>query len=178
MGIDDFALLCLALRCEPDDLLAGDQNIQLSPTASGSLKDLRSIIKGAMGEMSFTAVDRPEAREIKELFSKDLSEIFATNRDVWERLMPGASIGAAVDAEESAKGETETRVARSLSVPAWHVAVAAFGLWGHSLTDERERRVTELLSPSTPANSARTIRGHVTHELVTEIRHRLEEVKA
>lgn len=174
LTVADFLLVCVALLCAPNELLNGNGHVALSPTSSGRLEDVRRLLAGRNEELKWGAIDRPATRKAKSkpFDVKHLNE----NMETWERLMPGATWDQAEAAEESAKGEAETRTARALRVPGWQVGAAAFGLWGHSLTAEREQRVKDLLDPSTPTHSARTIRGHVTHQLVGEIRLRLEEV--
>lgn len=71
------------------------------------------------------------------------------------------------------RGEAERFQARKLGVPAEEVMAASIGLFGLSLTDERDARIGILgLSASET-----TQRGHITRDLARKIRERLEAEK-
>lgn len=73
------------------------------------------------------------------------------------------------------RGETEKRAASALGVEPRRLAVAAVKLWGHSLTAERESRFGAKAGSASPSRSARTAKGHVTRQLLEELRSELEE---
>jgi hypothetical protein len=60
-------------------------------------------------------------------------------------------------------GEAEQRTARRIGMPPEDLGMFAFCLWGHSLTDERERRAESLPSDLSPGSS-RLRRAHITRE--------------
>ena len=73
--------------------------------------------------------------------------------------------------EAIARGTAERHAARRLSVSADAVALASLILWGHGLTEERDRRV-EARAPADGAS--RVARGHVTRQLLQELRTQLD----
>jgi hypothetical protein len=75
-----------------------------------------------------------------------------------------------------AAGDAETRAARRLGREPVEVARAARLLWGRSLADERERRLAEQLGGErVPARSMTARRGHITRELIEELRDYLSD---
>jgi len=80
-------------------------------------------------------------------------------------------------AAEAAKGETEEVIARRLEVNALDVAVAALRTFGRSLTDEREARVSERGGRVPTARSLQAIRGHITRELIDELKPVLDDLR-
>ena len=90
-------------------------------------------------------------------------------------LMPGATDGEIRRAQEPGKAEAEQRVAKRLAMPAAHVGMAAFGLWGHSLTDERERRVAGRIGAVVSDRSAADDPSPRDGELERELRLQLEK---
>lgn len=92
---------------------------------------------------------------------------------------------------QAADQDAERRAARILGTDSLTVATAAFGQWGHSLTDERNRRVFESfggeLGPDGFARKpAKTVsperlqaaRGHVTRRLLRELRPAVRAIEA
>ena len=67
------------------------------------------------------------------------------------------------------RGEAERKAAARLEVDLRSLAVLSVGLWGRSLTQEREARVQERTPPSAGSQSIRTMKGHVTRELLAEL---------
>jgi transcriptional regulator with XRE-family HTH domain len=66
--------------------------------------------------------------------------------------------------EEEARGEAERKAAQRLKVPGVELVRMAYSLWGRGLTDERNGRLTST------GGETRVRRGHVTRELLTELR--------
>lgn len=73
--------------------------------------------------------------------------------------------------------DAETKAAKRLERPAVEVAVAALGIWGHSLSEERDRRVAAVAPPDSTPRSVQALRGRVTRELVAELAAKFEEVR-
>jgi len=90
-----------------------------------------------------------------------------------ESILIPTSISAPCEAgegflESEALGDAEEKAGRRLKVSAVEVAKAARGLWGHSLTAERDRRVAENVEKSSP-RTLQALRGHVSRTLTAEI---------
>lgn len=64
--------------------------------------------------------------------------------------------------------DAEIKAARRLLVTPDEIAQRAIRLWGHSLTDERERRLNR--TEGMDRRSVQALRGHVTRQLVAELR--------
>lgn len=63
------------------------------------------------------------------------------DRKVLEHLYPKAppSVNDLITVEEAARNDAEQKGGLKLGVPAFAVALAAYKLWGQSLTEEREK---------------------------------------
>lgn len=72
--------------------------------------------------------------------------------------------------------EAEDKAARRLGVPVEVLREASEQLWHRRLTDEREARLEARLTETGEATprSLQAVRGHVTRELLDELRHTLE----
>ena len=68
------------------------------------------------------------------------------------------------------RGEAEKKAAAVLGLDPRRVAVLSVKLWGHSLTTEREVRFKTQEPGTSGARSLRTLRGHITRGLITELR--------
>jgi transcriptional regulator with XRE-family HTH domain len=68
------------------------------------------------------------------------------------------------------RGEAEKKAAVVLGLDPRRVAVLSLKLWGRSLTAEREARFAKQEPKTTSATSLRTLRGHITRDLIAELR--------
>jgi hypothetical protein len=68
-------------------------------------------------------------------------------------------------------GPDETRAAKRLDVSVLDVAAAAFELYGHSIIEEREKRVVAHFrgEPDPTPRTVQALRGHVMRQLDQEI---------
>lgn len=66
--------------------------------------------------------------------------------------------------------DAQRKAARSLGVEPGMIGLAAWQLWGRNLTDERDARVSRRVGNDVSARSLQAHRGHVTRELLEEIR--------
>jgi hypothetical protein len=95
------------------------------------------------------------------------------------RVSPGPHGADAVPAATTAAGgELEQRVGRARRLDPFVVALVAIQTWTRSLTAERDRRVTERASSDAQPHILRALRGHVTRELVAELRPTLDAAGA
>ncbi len=70
--------------------------------------------------------------------------------------------------------EAERAAARKLGIDSKLLAAGAFRLWGHGLTEERNDRVAKRAG-STSVKSRQALRGHVTRDLLKELRDQFDE---
>jgi transcriptional regulator with XRE-family HTH domain len=174
LELSELVIVCATLVVSLNDLLAGDDSVRITGETVGTLETVRTVLANGGSSLMMAALDTPGVRQASEVIG---ASGFAERSARSLRLIGSkARLAAAVVAEESGKGEAEQKVAHSLRVPPSEVGLASFGLWGHSLTDERERRAAKRLQPDMSPRSARMIRAHVTRELVAELRQRFEEV--
>jgi hypothetical protein len=73
------------------------------------------------------------------------------------------------------RSEAELRAARTLGITPAEMSVAAHGLWGRSLIEERELRLSETDEAEAPSRSLRGYRGHITRKLIRDLRSYLLE---
>lgn len=84
---------------------------------------------------------------------------------------------AAAALEADARGDAEIKAARRLGVDSLDVATAALRTFRRSLTDEREERVSQRARKGASDRTRQAIRGHVTRELVEELRPVVEKAR-
>lgn len=73
--------------------------------------------------------------------------------------------------------EAELKAARRLGVDPIQVRFTGLKLWGRSLTSERESRVERKAKKEASRRSLQALRGHVTRQLLDELREALPERK-
>lgn len=67
-------------------------------------------------------------------------------------------------------GEPERRAGRDLEIGAVEVSKLAQHLWSRTLKEEREARVQERVEAGASRRTLQAVRGHVTRELLAELR--------
>lgn len=144
-------------------LIEGSGRANLAGGTTGDLNAIRRMVSG----LDYSPDGFESARIDRE--SKALVEAVAALRDEYRRLWPGARPKQLVEAERAASGTAEIKAAYRLGIRPQVLSVAAYGLWGRSLTAERDARV------GPDANHAS--RGHVSRQLIAEIENRLQEVQ-
>jgi hypothetical protein len=85
----------------------------------------------------------------------------------WWPRMPHVLVLAA---HADQRADAERKAARRLRTNPLAVAVLARKRWGRSLTEERERRVADRTAAGAGSEALRARRGHVTRELIEELR--------
>jgi transcriptional regulator with XRE-family HTH domain len=93
--------------------------------------------------------------------------------EMFEARMPGAAGIDILAAAGHAGDETTTKAAKALGAEAIEVATAAQALWGRGLAEERDER-TEQLGPTSSIRARQARRGHVTRQLLAELRPAIE----
>jgi hypothetical protein len=91
-----------------------------------------------------------------------------------DRRWPGARL-ADIDAAVRSVGDAERRASRTLGVPVDELAVIAWRLWGHGLAAERDEQVERALPAGVLARTVQAMRGHVTRQLLDELRAAIPE---
>jgi len=95
----------------------------------------------------------------------------ATSTDTLSVLRTAATAAATLSVTKHQADDATVKAAHRLGVDPAAVSVAAVRLWGRGLTAERDRRV-EAMPGESPQSRGRR-RGHVTRELVEDLRRSL-----
>jgi hypothetical protein len=82
--------------------------------------------------------------------------------------------GVRKEAWDSSKGGAERKAARALGTLAGPIGPASYLLWGRSLTQERDARLSDGETRGS-SRSMQARRGHVTRQLIIELRDFLED---
>jgi transcriptional regulator with XRE-family HTH domain len=158
--------MALPARVSLRDLL--DRDIALTDEVVMTPRGFSDLIEGAgpiwggfkLPRQTRTAAQTPSVERWRVL-ERFWPEVHGDERLSLQRLQ---------QVERAAAGEAEQNAARILGVDALEVSAAAHGLWGHSLTAERDVRVEAGSSSDAPASAVRARRGHVTRTLLAELK--------
>ena len=144
--LGEVVLVALILKSSVDELLAGDDVTLVGEETVMWLEDVREVL------MSDQRAALESFPDIHRRVSK------ARAPEGYSRIML------------SANGEAEQKAARKLGVTPQTIAQAAYGLWGRSLTDERNLQVEQLeWVDETSTRQVQALRGHVTRQLLEDI---------
>jgi transcriptional regulator with XRE-family HTH domain len=163
LDLGEVALVCVALESDLSILLAGSGHVRVSDSATIAIEKIRDVLEAGSAALSDDDLDVPITREAV-LSRSGFSALKRRNRRLW----PNATPAEIVEAERSARGDVELRAAKHIGVEPSEVSVAAFGRWGHSLTEERDARVLAAVAGASP-RTAQALRGHVTRQLIAEL---------
>jgi len=151
LTLSEFAVLLLALRAKPLDLLPDDVAVLLTdPKHSddggtvAQSQALRGLLAGKGG--------RPE---IATPAGRRLGKRFSRKRERTRAIAMAAQLAP------------EQKAARKLGVSPAELSQAAFDLWERGLTDEREHRLAGRAAGADGVTHA--ARGHVTRQLIAEL---------
>jgi transcriptional regulator with XRE-family HTH domain len=150
------------------DLLEGDGAVRLTSEVVVYSAALRRYLNGRPVSIGIpdvpglSADDLHAGSAVMKVMSKRMSQLAGEDVNFRSSLKHVAT----------STGEAEERAGRVLGLSATDVASLAIGLWGRTLTEERDRRVGDGGSDS--GRAAR--RGRVTRELVKDLRARLAVV--
>jgi hypothetical protein len=165
-------LLALVYQTSLAELIAGDDDelVELTPEARLSAGSLRAMLSGdqaAARDLSTTAVDIPAFRGAHQAsrsgrFPDVLGE--AGRFGMGDRGFLEHALDEVSDAERHA--------ARKLGMTSERLSVAARRRWGRTLSQERDRRLSERTDDASP-RSRQALRGHITRELMAELEEEL-----
>ena len=146
---------------EDDEIEIGDGYI-LTTAEWRSLANGQHVSPGHSGTQAMWPQDYEGDRQASAAFRRQL-DLIANRYSVPEDETP--RIVAAT------QNEAEVKAARRLKRDPREVAYASWSVWGHSLTEERDRRLLEEQGEGgTPPR-----RGHITRQLDRELRKHLRE---
>lgn len=176
--ISELPFLCAILGCSVRDLLAGPGYVELAPDArrlrgEGVSIELAALQDAVMGLPA----------ELVDQVSSVLAEAEASAREsalirrAWRELAPDY-LDDQWEISRSVDNDAERAAARRLDQDEVTVAIAAFGLWGRSLTAERDAQAADQAPVGADERSLQAIRGRVTRRLVDQLGARIREVDA
>jgi transcriptional regulator with XRE-family HTH domain len=149
-----------------------DDEVAITSSLVGSLSEVQALNEGGRGF---------EERRLRIKEGRRISSRARTPRaDVMRRLPNLArylSESELLAVARLTRSEAELRAAHTLGITPAEVSVAAHGLWGRSLIEERERRLSEMDEAEAPLRNLRGYRGHVTRELTRELRNYLRQTE-
>jgi transcriptional regulator with XRE-family HTH domain len=160
--LEEVLLLAVALETTPAELVQGDPSelVELGSDARLSIEAVRQLLSGMVQTMPVTSgvkATGPSSEVLAEARRFGLSDL-----EIIDRAVTGVT-------------EADRHVARKVGIPAEHVSLAAMSRWGHTLAEERERRLTERSGEGASARQLQALRGHVTRELMTELEPELRD---
>lgn len=172
IGIQELLLLSQAFSVEPDEWFVGKGWAELTPEAMATLKVIRAMLAGPPVarwiRISERLWDIPQFRDAPNTLGVQFEKLNKLLRKAEEYLGPEFSTDAAIDAIQGAAGPAEVKAAYKLQVKPIDISLAAFKLWGRSLTQERNRRAGEAARAAT-LRSLRYTKGHITRVLLLEL---------
>lgn len=128
-----------------------------------------TVGKVERGERTLTA---PEVWAVADIVDAAVTDVLESTALEQARIDTYAIVQSEEMADMTAD-EVERRAAQQLGRTPAEVSEAARRLWGRGLADERDARATERQSDPTSAAQRQAVRGHVTRELVRDLRKEL-----
>lgn len=153
------------------DFLPDDEWVMLTPEARVHSQAVREILRGrAAGTWPSPWIEVP-ASQIRAAMLRAFRRAAPKVERVWRHVWPEVerSLQLVSEVENDAAGDAEQKAARKLGVPPLAIALAARKLWGRSLAEERDRRVSEQWRDEITLRPLQAIRGHVTRALLGEL---------
>ncbi|MGI8753976.1 MAG: helix-turn-helix domain-containing protein [Acidimicrobiales bacterium] len=176
LDLAEATLLAVALRVGVLELLAGDNTtVVLSKDASAPLDIVRRVIGSeSAGDVRINDLDTPESRAVQTMVPAMGAAFAEWSSEMSSLGLSKMSLDTVIQAEAAAEQLVEQRAAARLGTTARRVSLVAYDMWGHSLTEERDRRAA-VRAPDTDRRSVQAFRGRITRELLVDLAHRLEE---
>lgn len=176
LDLGELVLVCAALDARPVDLLEGEGVVELAGSTEARLDRLRAILAGDRpklrpGEQDFRPSD--PAQSVVDALAEEPDPRWGT----WWSQLKGYA-GSAEDprcrfhiqASLATGGSAERHAAPVLGVRPIDVSVASYGLWGQSLTKQREAVLGSGGKQAVPSRTLQARRGRVTRLLIQELR--------
>jgi transcriptional regulator with XRE-family HTH domain len=181
--VEEFLLLPFVFGCELADLFATENDpavldlsapmIELTEQARATGSAVAAVLRGEWArQRPGDFFDTPETRDPRHVVGivvEGIARHVERRMKTYKRLWPGATLEELIEAESAADSLAESKAAAKLGTDAKYVTVAAFGLWRRSLTEERDRRLSDRVADDISARSRQAARGHITRELLSEL---------
>ena len=157
--------------------MESEELIGLGPDGAASVEFITSrLLAGDLEGVPFRYygrhVDNPLLRKVRE--SPMAKHALQWRRILREEGLPDDAVPWPM--YHAATKEAERTAARKLNLDPPRLVAISFRLWGHSLTAERDDRVANREdSEALPPRVRQALRGHMTRELLRELREQLDE---
>lgn len=183
LPLDEFLRLPLIYTVGLETFFQGDEWLRLDEQTTAQTEGLRLLLTGRTDDLKPCGhMSTPLCRRLLEDAEVAMTPVPDTIEDAeatatpvpetFRDLNPADRSEAPAAVAPVAEGrEAERRAATSLGISAQELVERAHQLWGNSLVEERE---TRLKNAGDSVPDLRTARGHVTRELVGELRADLE----
>jgi transcriptional regulator with XRE-family HTH domain len=169
---------------ELPDLLSQEEWIAINPRYEIHGQALREILHGRFGEGRLGHHNAPFLREMRRKLAplmkgakRQAEELGAIFRVLWPEAKGKEQEAIYTNAQEAQDGDAEQKASRKLGVSSFAIAAAAHKVWGHSLTEERDRQVAEQTTADTPPRTIQALRGHISRSLLTQLQPLVEKLK-
>jgi transcriptional regulator with XRE-family HTH domain len=177
VALEELLLLSYAFGVEPADWFVGKGWAKLTPDARATLGVIRTMLAGSPTDqwtrISERMWDIPEFKHAPGIVGAQFERLNQRLKRANQALGPDAPPDAAIKAVEAAAGQAEVKAAYKLRVEPLDVSLTAFKLWGRSLSQERDRRISEAIR-SVSLRSLQATRGRVTRALLRELAPKLK----
>ncbi len=163
LSVEELVVLCRLLRAAPHELVGTDEEVSLGPHSTARGDAVRRLLTG---ESDFAADD------FDSRFDRDVRRGLKAGDELdqaMQHLWPRSRLDQRVAAYRASTGEAEQKLARRLNVDRWLLSIAAYRLWGRSLSEERDARVSAEAPPDATIRQLQALRGHVTRSLAEEL---------
>jgi transcriptional regulator with XRE-family HTH domain len=172
VALEELLLLSYAFSVEPGEWFVGRGWAKLTPDAMASLKVIRAMLAGSPAaqwqRISERLWDLPQFKDAPNVLGAQFERLNERLRQAEDYLGPEFPTETAISALEAAAGQAEVKAAYKLKVKPLDISLAAFRLWGRSLTQERNRRVGEAAREAS-FRSLQATKGHITRQLLKEL---------
>jgi len=171
-ALEEVLLLALAYETSLAELIAGedDEFVELTPDSQLSVGALRTLLSGDRRHIR----DRPDEADVpghRQQPSRRSERFPDVLADAGRFGIEDRSLLARAADEV---GDAERHAARKFGTTPERINVAALSLWGRTLAAERDHRLSEQARDAS-ARSRQAVRGHITRDLMTELRAELDK---
>lgn len=173
INVGELLLLPFVFWMELPDIFRGGDRLAITELTTASPDSVAQYLRTGLSDFP------PKGFSLPVLKAQQKRAVLASlvERQIdYNRLWPGASGANIVQAEEAALGTAEQKAAAKLGAHPIEVSLVAHALWGHSLSQERDRRLSEQLKKPAGVSprSRQALRGHITRSLLKELEPKIE----
>ncbi|MCB0996937.1 MAG: helix-turn-helix transcriptional regulator [Acidimicrobiales bacterium] len=169
---EELLLLPWVLGCTPADLLEDATAVPLTDIAVVDGETASAVWRGSIdpAQLADIGSGADVTGGLRRLVGRVRADGLANEVQRVDHLRPGATLADVRSAELAAQREAEQKAARAVGLSPDSLALVAAGIWGRSLTEERDARLTARIDAGTAARTKQAVRGHIKRELLGALR--------